>query len=121
MPQADSAARKEYDRLRYLSNREEAIERARLYRIKHREEIKEKDRFRKSNLSEFPPLKPESGQCECCGNVRDLVVDHDHTTGKFRGWICNLCNVGIGMLGDDLAGAECAMAYLNSSKTETKT
>ncbi len=23
------------------------------------------------------------------------ALDHDHDTGKFRGWICNRCNVGL--------------------------
>lgn len=58
---------------------------------------------------------PAPAQCELC--ERALVpgkthLDHDHTTGKFRGWLCNRCNLGLGNLGDTIAGLERALAYL---------
>lgn len=31
-----------------------------------------------------------------------MALDHCHGTHVFRGWICNLCNIGLGALGDDL-------------------
>lgn len=47
---------------------------------------------------------PPPDICECCGNVSsdsiNIVVDHCHTTDKFRGWLCNSCNVASGHLGD---------------------
>jgi hypothetical protein len=32
--------------------------------------------------------------CQICGNVpkRGLDQDHDHRTGKTRGWLCHRCN-----------------------------
>ncbi len=55
--------------------------------------------------------------CECCGkNTNKLVVDHDHKTGKNRGWICQSCNVGIGRLGDNLRGLLYAVDYLKKSE-----
>jgi len=52
--------------------------------------------------------------CDCCGEVSDktLVVDHCHDTLKFRGWICQECNHGIGKLGDNLTGVLNAVRYL---------
>jgi len=50
--------------------------------------------------------------CECCGRDRRLFVDHCHTTGRFRGHICQQCNVGLGNLGDDEAGLLRAIRYL---------
>ena len=53
--------------------------------------------------------------CECCGKLPtnySLHLDHDHATGKFRGWLCRHCNLAIGKLGDSLAGVELAIAYL---------
>ena len=55
---------------------------------------------------------PKPNKCECCGAIADLIVDHDHVTGKFRGWICRKCNQGIGKLGDDIEGVKKAMEYL---------
>jgi len=53
--------------------------------------------------------------CECCGlapTKKRLALDHDHKTGKFRGWLCSECNFGIGKLGDSLDGLERARLYL---------
>lgn len=58
--------------------------------------------------------------CECCGKLPTetkpkLVIDHCHSTGKFRGWICDTCNRGIGMLGDNQEGVSRALHYLQRS------
>jgi hypothetical protein len=34
--------------------------------------------------------------CELCGSTIKIVFDHDHKTGKFRGWICMRCNFILG-------------------------
>ncbi len=55
------------------------------------------------------------GKCECCGkepNNTDLIPDHNHTSGHFRGLICQACNIGIGNLGDSVEGVEKALNYL---------
>jgi hypothetical protein len=65
-------------------------------------------------LASVKPLK-----CECCKQIDKLVVDHDHTTGKFRGWLCKRCNLGIGKLGDNLEGLKKAVKYLESSHSST--
>ena len=38
--------------------------------------------------------KPE--QCEICGAMGRICFDHDHATGKFRGWLCVRCNGALG-------------------------
>lgn len=48
--------------------------------------------------------RPEN--CEICGISnnqfkRGLHYDHNHITGKFRGWICHNCNTAIGLLKED--------------------
>jgi transcription elongation factor Elf1 len=45
--------------------------------------------------------------CPICGKnsiigITKIVLDHDHSTGKVRGWICESCNTGIGRFDDDL-------------------
>jgi len=63
-----------------------------------------------------PASRPEPANCECCGRVmlpgRRTHLDHCHTTGIFRGWLCNRCNMGLGNLGDSVEGVEKALAYL---------
>lgn len=72
--------------------------------------IKKHSRIRTRLHKEAPP-KPEF--CECCKKVPiKWVLDHDHKTDDFRGWICDKCNTGIGKLGDDLNGVVNAVNYL---------
>ena len=71
-----------------------------------REQVQVRNAIRKG-----APPKPDA--CECCGGKeRVIVLDHDHETAKFRGWICHLCNSGIGSLGDNIEGLEKAMTYM---------
>ena len=61
------------------------------------------------------PTRPEPEFCECCGRWFLSItphLDHSHSTGVFRGWLCSQCNTGIGLLGDDREGLKKALAYL---------
>lgn len=59
----------------------------------------------------------QAGRCLICGLVPDvLYVDHDHTTGKIRGLLCNRCNAGIGFLGDDADRVKVAHRYLETAR-----
>ena len=40
------------------------------------------------------------------------MLDHDHATHNFRGWLCDGCNIGISRLGDTLEGVKAALTYL---------
>ena len=60
----------------------------------------------------YPPTF--GAPCDCCGRVRRLFVDHCHGTGRFRGHICQQCNVGLGNLGDHQCGLLRAIRYLDS-------
>jgi hypothetical protein len=65
-------------------------------------------------------MEAAGGCCEICGDSEALCIDHDHACcpGKrscgqcVRGFLCRRCNVGIGMLGDDLERVTAAVAYL---------
>ena len=43
---------------------------------------------------------------------KKLQLDHDHDTGKFRGWICDNCNVALSRSGDNLQGVINLVNYL---------
>lgn len=65
----------------------------------------------------------QKGCCAICSKSitlfaesRDLTnvacVDHNHSTGKVRGLLCNHCNTGIGLLQEDFNILENAANYL---------
>ncbi len=46
------------------------------------------------------------------GVTANLVIDHDHTTGNARTWICDSCNTGLGRFKDNIEFLEEAIKYL---------
>lgn len=52
------------------------------------------------------------GECSICGSVSPLVVDHCHTTGKVRGFICSACNSILGYSKDNIKTLENTIKYL---------
>lgn len=46
------------------------------------------------------------------GNAGVWVLDHDHKTNTFRGYICHNCNKGLGIFQDDLARIDRVKEYL---------
>lgn len=62
-------------------------------------------------------LELQDGRCLICGYLpkpgeRYLAIDHDHETGTIRGLLCNPCNRGLGLLGDDPDRLVAAASYL---------
>lgn len=62
----------------------------------------------------------EPFQCPICqkitipGLTSKIVLDHDHSNGRVRGWICDSCNTGIGRFKDDISLLEKAITYLQT-------
>lgn len=44
--------------------------------------------------------------------VKKFVLDHNHITGEFRGWLCHKCNINLGGFNDDPANLTRAICYL---------
>lgn len=83
------------------------------YRAKHTGRDQEiKYRFRYGvELSQLPP-KPT--HCDVCGNHhKKIVLDHCHDTGAVRGWLCDPCNVVLGLVKDSPERLEKLAAYLD--------
>ena len=60
--------------------------------------------------------KEIKNNCEICGSNKKICFDHDHITGKFRGWICRKCNTALGMVNDDKELLLKLVAYLEKDK-----
>lgn len=43
-------------------------------------------------------LAKQRNRCAVCWSKEDLHLDHNHTTNRIRGFLCNHCNVALGML-----------------------
>ena len=55
------------------------------------------------------PPRPADSQCQRCGHLAALIMDHDHGTGHFRGWICYGCNIRVEKADDELTRAYLAL------------
>ncbi len=85
------------------------------------------DRVRNELRKTAPPSPPN---CEICNkqfyvpesyrvyvrpNQMKPCLDHCHKTGRFRGWICDSCNVGLSRFNDDPKVLRAAVEYLEKT------
>jgi len=66
----------------------------------------------------YAPTRPCPVGCEICGcyyATKSLALDHNHKTEKFRGWLCQTCNMGLGHFEDDPILLLKAIQYLRKN------
>jgi len=67
-------------------------------------------------------LSVQGGGCAICGTTDPggqngrFCVDHDHSTGRIRGLLCNMCNWGLGQFRDDVELMTSAIRYLEGTR-----
>lgn len=54
----------------------------------------------------------QKNRCAVCNQIKKLVVDHCHTTGKIRGLLCQQCNSGLRYFKDSLYNLTSAYRYI---------
>ena len=71
--------------------------------------------YERYQILKSAPPPPE--KCECCGQKTDKMT-HDHVRGTItlRGFLCKMCNIGMGNFGDNLKGLLQAAVYLEKDK-----
>ena len=88
-------------------------------------------KIRKHLRESNPPENPENYICPICQKSHEetkgtgghrlksaWVMDHDHKTGKYRGYICHTCNRGLGMFQDSIEILNNAIEYLRESNRD---
>ena len=92
--------RKNPEKRRAIAARDRAAHRERIFRHNH-EDPRRSRRWRRQN-AEKQLGRPCPSVCEIpgCGNTGAIHFDHDHATGKARGWLCFNCNAALGHVKD---------------------
>lgn len=72
-----------------------------------------------SSREQWELLKSQDGRCAACREPlttegRQMHLDHDHVTGRVRGFLCRGCNHAVGQLKDSPLRCEQLAAYLRS-------
>lgn len=105
----------------YQNHREARLASRRRYVAAHPERVKASKRnatLRRNygiTATQFAAMADAQNRvCAVCSRATELVVDHDHTTGRVRGLLCNSCNGYIGVIGERREVVKALLAYLDS-------
>lgn len=115
----------------YQRNREAVLARRKARRAANPEHYREKGRLQMARWRASNPrrsqatglmfethqrqLEAQGGKCAICGTTKGKWHgDHDHNTGRFRGVLCQKCNMGLGMFDDCFERLTAAVRYLAS-------
>lgn len=108
-----------YDRIRadpelYAAHLARARERTNKHRAKNPAKIAEDARANWLKRREEVAGRPRPQECEVCNREGRVMFDHDHATGKFRGWLCKECNTTLGLVGERISVLEKLVVYLRT-------
>jgi len=77
------------------------------------------DKDDRKNWELIKPSNYELFKCPICykttiAGISRIVLDHNHQTGKVRGWICESCNTGIGRFDDNVEQLKRAVSWIEN-------
>lgn len=108
---------KENTRARYRKNPKLYAAKAKNWRNRNLEHARRISREQRRRLTGLPtPTRECPDICELCGTPpgkKSLALDHCHVTGKFRGWLCRRCNLGLGNFKDNVLVMQRAIHYIS--------
>jgi hypothetical protein len=121
------AKTKQYDATYRLRHPDKIKARNAAYRAKHPRAGAKKSRdpqwepthayrvYKLTTIQYSALLQAQRASCAICHRATKLVIDHDHTTGRVRGLLCDFCNKGIGFLQDSPVLLSSAIQYLGKA------
>lgn len=56
--------------------------------------------------------------CDICSDDTRMCIDHCHTTGDFRGWLCHRCNAAVGYFRDCVDRMKAGIEYLQRPRED---
>lgn len=110
------------------SNRARCNDCAKKYHVKYFKEKYRETLYGLTLVAYNALLEQQKHVCAICGLpevattnkgvLRQLSVDHDHTTGNVRALLCSKCNMGLGLFKDDPSLLIAASTYLRAHAVE---
>lgn len=85
------------------------------YYQKNKNKLREKSLKWKREKQERLAGSSRPVACEVCGGSKKISWDHCHQSGNFRGWLCENCNVAIGIVRENPATMRSLADYLEHS------
>ena len=91
-------------------------------KIKDGKSISAKDR---KDWNQKKPDNYDLFKCPICNKlsiagISKIVLDHNHNTGRVRGWLCESCNTGIGRFDDNPEIVIRAKKWLSQTKEDAE-
>lgn len=83
--------------------------------VKNKEETHAYNFKKRTGISLKDLSYKKMGACEICGKIGRIVCDHNHKTRKFRGFLCQTCNILLGYSHDDIGILIKASQYLGNN------
>lgn len=115
---AENRERARANNARFLAeNPEKAAEYNRRWRERNPEKRREvwiRHKYPGITDEDYTAILAHSGACDSCGGEPARHIDHCHTSGRYRGYLCKGCNQAAGLLRDDPERCRALAAYLET-------